>query len=269
MLCEITEKQSIWIWNKLKEAHTYKSKIGEESITDFFVLELKKLENSGNYQINTFTHNQESKNGADWEIWLTGKSGQWLGLRVQAKVISLNGTEYKYLHYKNGIQTEKLIKTAKKNKVVPLYCLYSYWGEEKVTSPLSRPAAKSNVKLFGASILCAKVVKSLEPKKKLDDVINNLIPLSCLFCRNNSGQDLPTHVLNHLTRQGIVNNNEFQPLTFNEIPDYVIQILDSQQTDNEITIKDKALARVTIISEINNDQQDKNVNFKNNDRKIL
>lgn len=103
-----------------------KASLGEEPITDFFVLALKKAA-KGNYYINSFTRPKEKITGADWELWFTGASRKWTGLRVQAKVISLDGTRYSQLHYKqrDGIyQIDRLIADAKKHRAVPLYCLY-------------------------------------------------------------------------------------------------------------------------------------------------
>jgi hypothetical protein len=256
MLCEITKKRSQWIWNRLKEAQSVGLTIGEESITDFFLLELKKSEKKGNYQINSFNKKEEGINGADWEIWLTGSSKQWLCLRVQAKILSPKN-EYEQLHYKNGFQTAKLIEDAAKNNAVPLYCLYSYWDKNKFSASSTCLAASSNIKLFGASVLSATLVEEFQSKniKKLTDVIHHLIPLSCLFCCGDSNQDLPTRALNYLTRQKIVNNNSFHLLTSNEIPSYAEKISKKQQTDSEIIIDDNTLARITVIVENNNELQ--------------
>lgn len=258
MLCEITKRQSIWIWNKLKDAHTYQSKIGEESITDFFVLELKKLAKSGNYKIDTFTRKQESVNGADWEIWLTGKSGQWLCLRVQAKVISLNGNKYKYLHDKKGSQTIKLIADAKKNNAIPLYCLYSYWDKSnntiKTNSSCSKMTSRS-IRPFGASIIHAEQVKNI-PDTELTSLAPHLIPLHCLFCscHGNSHEDLPTRAYNFLKSH---NSPEMKSVNLlPELPQYVC-LMPNLIQDGERDLyfgeneKDTALARVTIIKEIN------------------
>jgi hypothetical protein len=49
----------------------------------------------------TFTKPKEAVTGADWEWRLTGPSDDWLGFRVQAKVIELQSSRYEHLHYKN------------------------------------------------------------------------------------------------------------------------------------------------------------------------
>ncbi|WP_041273436.1 hypothetical protein [Desulforapulum autotrophicum] len=74
---EILLKNSVWAWNRLREARTLGYQLGEESITDFLILNLKK--NGGKkFFINSFTRHAESLNGADWEWWFTGSSGMWL-----------------------------------------------------------------------------------------------------------------------------------------------------------------------------------------------
>jgi hypothetical protein len=265
MLCEITKRQSIWIWRKLEDAHTYQSKIGEESITDFFILALKKVQKGNNYEVNSFTRHQESKNGADWEIWLTGNSRKWLGLRVQAKVISLDGTEFKQLHYKNGIQTTKLIDDALKHNAIPLYCLYSYWDKNnnfvKVNSPCAKRADYS-IRPFGASILHAKQVQK-SANSKLQSLAPHLIPLHCLFCdcKNNQSEDLPTRTHKFLTSENLFDVDIGSISLLDKPPQYVY-LMSNLIQDGERDLyfdeneKDEALARVTVIKEINNEPQE-------------
>ena len=75
-LDKIAIKNSSWTWNKLREARALDFQVGEESITDFVVLNIKKW-GVGKISIDTFTRHAESLNGADWEWWFTGPSGKW------------------------------------------------------------------------------------------------------------------------------------------------------------------------------------------------
>lgn len=99
-LYEIAVKSSAWAWDRLREARVHNFQIGEESLTDFIILNMKKW-GARKIAIKTFTRHQESVNGSDWEWWFTGPSGAWLGMRVQAKVLNLASAKYEHLHYKN------------------------------------------------------------------------------------------------------------------------------------------------------------------------
>lgn len=145
-LYEIAIKNSGLIWSTLKEAKKLSYQIGEESITDFLVFNIKKW-GKGKIIINTFTCHKESMNGSDWKWWFTGKSVKQLGMRIQAKVLNLNSEKYEHLHHinKNRHQVDLLIKDAKKHDLIPLYCMYTNWkaviikliGSVKPTNPAS------------------------------------------------------------------------------------------------------------------------------------
>jgi len=133
-ICKAAQRNSAWIWNSLHQAQRLKTKLGEESVTDFFLLNFRKLV-TRNLDIKSFTRQAESINGSDWEWewWLTGPSKQWLGMRIQAKIISASTDSYEHLHYapKGVAQVERLINEAHKYSKIPLYCLYSHWSTRK------------------------------------------------------------------------------------------------------------------------------------------
>lgn len=74
-LDEIAIRNSAWAWSKLREARTLDFQVGEESLTDFIVLNIKKW-GDGKIAIDTFTRHAESLNGSDWEWWFTGPSNK-------------------------------------------------------------------------------------------------------------------------------------------------------------------------------------------------
>jgi hypothetical protein len=231
-----------------------KASLGEESITDFFVLALKNAA-KGTYYINSFTRPKEKITGADWELWFTGASGKWTGLRVQAKVISLDGTRYSQLHYKqrDGTnQIDTLIADAKKHRAVPLYCLYSNW-EEGAAGKISWPCGtvNRNIELFGASILPVANVQSLKASNEnsLKSIAKHLSPLHCLFCCNGyGGSDLPSRALSFL-----VNRHYTEPdgtRLLDQPPHYVSQVLEGVEASDLLNVSDENLRRVTVIWEI-------------------
>ncbi|ACH84263.1 hypothetical protein F6A13_10410 [Acidithiobacillus sp. 'AMD consortium'] len=252
-LCKISQKKASWIWSTLRNARRYNSKIGEESITDFFVLELKKA-SKGAYFIDSFTRPKEKITGADWELWFTGPTKKWIGLRVQAKVISINGKRYAQLHYKRKdgtYQIDQLVADAKKHKAIPLYCLYSYWRSTEA-GKINWPCVtiKRNSRLFGASILSISSVKKLKSSKDdtLKSVAKNINPLHCLFCCQGYAQgDLPTRAYAFLRARDYLDIDA--QLLLDDPPEYVTKMLDSLSGESLIWAKDENLSRVTIIRE--------------------
>jgi len=107
-LDEIAIKNSGWAWDSLREARKHSYQVGEESITDFLVLNIKKW-GKGRIVVDTFTRHKEAVNGSDWEWWFTGTSGKWLGMRVQAKVLNLKSEKYEHLYHANRINRVRVI----------------------------------------------------------------------------------------------------------------------------------------------------------------
>jgi len=263
-LCAVSKKKASWIWSVLRNARLHKLKIGEESITDFFVLELKKA-SKGAYFIRSFTRKQEKSTGADWELWFTGPTKKWIGLRVQAKVISVDGKRYAQLHYKRKdgtYQIDQLVTDAKQHNAIPLYCLYSYWkGMEAGKINWSCVTEKRNRKLFGASILSISSVNKLKYEKDdtLKSVAKHINPLHCLFCckgyaTGDLQNDLPNRAYAFLRARHYLDYLDYldadAQLLRDEPPDYVTQMLNLPEGDLiDIDVQDENLARVTIIRE--------------------
>jgi len=254
MLCNATQKQAKWIWASLRTARSHESKIGEESITDFLVLQLKK-ESKGNYYVASFTRPKEKVTGADWELWFTGPSGKWLGLRVQAKVISIDGKRYSQLHYKSRdgtYQIDQLVTDASKHRALPLYCLYSYWKSSdvgKIVWPCG--TFKKNSRLFGASWMSVANVRALKTPEEdsLRRVAKSLHPFHCLFCchRHGSG-DLPTRANAFLSERGYAIDQS--PLLRDEPPYYVSQVIYPKSSSADLVdVHDPNLYRVTVVRE--------------------
>ncbi len=254
-LDEIAIKNSSWTWNKLREARNHDFQIGEESITDFIVLNIKKW-GVGKISIDTFTRHAESLNGADWEWWFTGPSGKWLGMRVQAKVLNLESEKYEHLHHQNrhGFQVDLLINDATKNKVIPLYCMYTNWDPKKYKASWNCQTHKPTVRHYGTSILSPYKVKKLQLKKEtsLSSVINSLKPMHCIFCCEGfGGKELPDRALNWLSGNGLLSHtDDNMEYLRNSPPYYVNQILEGELEDDFIDVHDERLKRVTVFKEL-------------------
>jgi len=259
-LCEIVIKNSGWVWNRLREARNNDFQIGEESITDFVILNLKKY-GAGKIVVDTFTRHKESLTGADWEWWFTGPSGKWLGMRVQAKVINLKNEAFEHIHYKSkhGFQVDALIKDASKNALIPLYCMYSNWEPYKYKPTLNCKTHSHTVRHFGITILNPTTVKKLLPETQLKKILKHLNPLHCIFCCSGyGGTDLPSRALSYSKQIGLIEadvaDTETQISYLKEMPPYyVLQLLEGGLDNDFIDLQDENLKRVTIIKELNND----------------
>ncbi|MFN6570864.1 DUF6615 family protein [Dendronalium sp. ChiSLP03b] len=132
-LCDTFRNLALRSWDLLSKGRSVGIQLGEESLTDLNLLELKIRHQSEIYS-QTFTKSEESQNGSDWEWWFTGTSGKWIGFRVQAKIIEFKSDKFKHLHYKSksDYQSNILIRSALDNKygvkLIPLYCLYTNYA---------------------------------------------------------------------------------------------------------------------------------------------
>jgi len=266
-LHEIAIKNSSWVWRKLREARTNDFQVGEESLTDFVILNIK-MWGAGKIVVDTFSRNAESLNGADWEWWFTGPSGQWLGMRVQAKVLKLASEEYEHLHYKNrnGYQADSLISDAKKNNLIPLYCMYNNWEPKKYKVNWKCKTHKNSVTHFGMSLLSPVVVRELRRinAKSLLSVIKHIRPMHCVFCCLWYGTgDLPTRAISWLKGSGLLisGQEEFEMSEVNEKgylknrpPNYVLQLIEGEYVSpNSELDNDDRLARITVFRELSSD----------------
>lgn len=259
-LDEIAIKNSAWAWNKLREARTLDFQIGEESLTDFIVLNIRKW-GAGKIAIETFTRHAESLNGSDWEWWFTGPSGKWLGMRVQAKVLNLVSEKFEHLHHENkhGFQVDLLIDDADKNGVIPLYCMYVNWEPKKYKAKWQCITHKPTVRHFGTSILSPQTVKKLQfdNQTHLSSIIDSLKPMHCIFCCSGfGGVDLPDRALHWIRGAGLFESSETlatsegREYLQREAPYYVYQMLEGQLDGDFIDVHDQRLKRVTVFREL-------------------
>jgi hypothetical protein len=258
-LDQIALKNSAWVWDNLREARSHDFQVGEESITDFIVLNIKKW-GAGKIIVDTFTRHKESVNGSDWEWWFTGPSGMWLGMRVQAKILNLASEKYEHLHHKNknGQQVDLLVNDARKNRLIPIYCMYTNWDTKKYKAGWRCKTYKPSVRQYGTAILNPGIVKKLQIKNEtsLNSIIHDLKPMHCLFCCSGfSIGDLPNRAIGWLHGSGLLEVDAKQESRFDsflrkEPPFYVHQLLEGGLKDDFIDVHDDRLRRVTVFREI-------------------
>jgi hypothetical protein len=233
---------------------THGCKVGEETITDLLVLGLTIASNGG-YSVKSFNKRQEATNGADWELWLTGRSRKWFGLRIQAKIIDYAKSEYPHLHppAKPGqlSQCQKLIDAAAAVSATPIYCLYTAWPASKTLKSKRRCATyPPKNQHFGISVVAARKVVQLGLTKDLASISPHMHPLHCLFCcLGYGGTDLPSRAMSYSSE-----NFDENSKLLNSPPEHIGRLLslDSQRRSDSDFLDEEYFpntSRIIVIEE--------------------
>jgi hypothetical protein len=183
MLCTTFKKLSEDTWEQIDLSKTAGYQLKEETLTDQNLLQLK-IKHPTEILIRAFNKHEEGRNGADWEWWLTD-GNEWVGFRVQAKIINIETDRFEHLHYqaKTSVpQSRKLIEQSKpigEKPRVPIYCMFLS------TEKFDPAALKSAPEFYGCSIMSAYTVAVLRDSGT-DDVVSlqaYLIPWHELVCQ--------------------------------------------------------------------------------------
>lgn len=210
-ICETFRARAFATWDLIGRAHAAVSPLGEETLTDLNLLELR-LRHPDEVITHSFSKQQEGAEGADWEWWLTGPSGRWLGLRVQAKVIDVGSLAFPHLHYRQRAgrhQSELLIQRALTASPprIPLYCLYCCWPSGTPRPQWNCGTFGPTEESYGCSLVSAPQILALRQRGarlgKLSDVAPSMWPWHCLICcQGFSSEDLPKRA--HAFWQGAI-----------------------------------------------------------------
>lgn len=183
-LCHYFQGEAIATWLKIAAAHRVGFAYGEETITENILLNLH-LRHADKIKIWPYDKwMKEPDTGADWEWWI-GHTGEWFGMRVQAKKISLPLEDYgSILTYKTKSKTKSqiriLIEQAELYGVTPIYCLYTYSSSTPSPLPNCIPSL-SRKKVNGCLIGHAEKITQIG-SNKLIDLAPNLVPWHFLVC---------------------------------------------------------------------------------------
>ena len=206
-------------WGELRDF----DELGEESITDYRILQLKRM-CPEEVTVIKFNKSKESKAGADWEWWF-GCKNEWFGMRVQAKRLDLAKLEYSHLDHIIGKtqsrQVDKLIEDANVHDLYPMYCFYNHWNR---ASSISWPCGTfaQRTELWGASVADAQDIQYCvnNGQKKLSEITKISMPLMCLACCRGHADDPSNPTLPHRAR-GIAVRLRGNP---NDVPRLVPQL---------------------------------------------
>lgn len=201
-LCETFRQRAFWTWKQLGRASRADVHLGEESLTDFNLLEIR-TNHSQQVKTKTFTKPVEGLVGADWEWWFTGPSNRFIGFRIQAKVIDRRSLRFEELHYKtNGgaFQFDLLCNHAVQAQppLIPLYCLYTHWSDPMSDLPWRCGSFKGAPESYGCSLVDAFFIRQdhSPSSRDLSHLLPHMMPWHCLVCcRGHSDGDLPERAL--------------------------------------------------------------------------
>lgn len=159
---------------------------GEETLTDVHIRHLRQAMGNRVKAIQ-FNKAEESRNGADWELWIHNQS-HGVGLRIQAKRENQTG-QYGFDHWlkeQNALQCDLLIHHASRTQCLPVYLLYNhqYWGtDRRITNSLCSHTA-SDHSHHGASLVSARQVQAqlFQPRISHIRIRNSSLPWNQVLC---------------------------------------------------------------------------------------
>jgi hypothetical protein len=124
------EELAAWTWSLLWQARKVPMTIGEETITDILLLQIKSAVLEGHTYIllaGKTPKKLEALYGTDWEWWIGNNTTGWIRYAIQAKVLDAKDT-YAGLpqKVKSGARQVDLLEAyAAKVGAIPIYCLYN------------------------------------------------------------------------------------------------------------------------------------------------
>jgi hypothetical protein len=201
-LCRTFRTRSAWTWRQIKEYSDLSVQLSETTLTEQNLKGIKER-HFGEVTTVHFNQVQEGYSGGDWEWWFHGITGLWAGFRIQAKIISPKTNRFEHLHYRNSrneYQSDILIRSARAHGIIPLYCLYTFWGSKPLVTPFRCVSFRNSVRHFGCSLLRMEGVLKLRTANHsngLNDVLPFLFPWHCLVCCSGfDGADLAERTVN-------------------------------------------------------------------------
>lgn len=254
-------------WDRIHDSRQVNFQLKEETFIDINMLTIKLLHDS-EVKTKVFTKIEEGNNGADWEWWFRGLIGNWIGFRVQAKIINLQSNKFDHLHYyktdRNGARTyqcDKLIQNAltSKNPKIPIYCFFIQTDIDSYLNNLTCQTIPFVKDLYGCSVTSAFNVKQLRAtnSKHLTDLQKDLRPWHCLVCCSGFGDgDFISNIKAYVKTNFKFDKNVAKELKVSipedfstqEPPDYVLAILENDSSES-IKAPDKEIDGVIIITE--------------------
>lgn len=185
--CQLFESLASATWCRVRDGYVYRVRQGEEGLSDWLLLDLVAA-NLPDVRIVKTNKKLEATRGTDWEWWLGNLQTGWLRYAVQAKVIDVSTRRFDALNHKvNGTpQLDVLRKYARRQRAMPIYCLYSF--VDPFPSPVPSCGFPSLLPdQYGCSVLPEATIRSAARKrgaKTFESLYRTgtLYPWRCLVC---------------------------------------------------------------------------------------
>ena len=244
-LCTLFKSISWHVWEVLELGISKGIGVSEESITDGVLIALAKY-GGKNVVVKKFTRYQESKNGADLEMWFHFKN-RLVGSRIQAKKLNSSSNSYKCIDHKNGEQLSDLLSSAS-TLLIPSYLLYNFWKKHP-KKQLPNPSI-----IYGCAVSNAHDIQPhlKKPNNTLQSMFSIETPFQCLVCNcessdqtHSSGWDLRKIVRILAQKQEGDLKEDNQYITDNP-PDYVRRLLRGEELRPEDK-KELKTSRIVVI----------------------
>lgn len=157
----VFEKLAVQTWEWLELSRALQLSIGETTITDINLLELKR-EGPPDVHVYKAIGRDEPEKGFDWEWYVGNPRGGWWRYAVQAKKLSLSTNRYRsFRHRIRGRQQLSVLEDfARSNRAIALYCFYNSRPEAVERAYWSCGRA-FGAKQLGCSVLPLNGVRSL------------------------------------------------------------------------------------------------------------
>lgn len=183
-LCATFSERAEWTSGIIGSGYSTRLGILEETVTDINLVEIG-FRHPNHVVTKKFSRKEEgSSSGADW-LWCIGEPGSWFCLLVQAKIVNPQTGNCHYLDYKSGDQRAKLLGYARRNRLLPRYCIYSYIPPS-FNAPLRADPSFSSTDSaqWGCALLTPQRVKRLVARKQKSqsEVLSQALPWNHLFC---------------------------------------------------------------------------------------
>lgn len=192
-LCHVFRILAERTWHDLSDAAKAGYSLGEESVTDYLLLDLKRRAPI-EVIVSKFNRRDEGHTtGADWEWWFV-QGGRGFGMRVQAKRLNPATQKYDTLDHtvrRTGRKQVNLLigdAEAASPRLYPMYCFYNYIPPGGA-QPLWRCRSRGpDVREFGCSVADAYSIRALLRRKRKQTDLGSIgalsFPWSCMVCCN-------------------------------------------------------------------------------------
>lgn len=263
-------------WDRIKDGFEFDISQGEETITDFNLLEMLRSGVKA-LKVVKLSKGEEAIKGIDWEWWIGSRTQGWLRYAVQAKKLNFATQRYdSFGHKVKGIPQIDLLETyARKASAIPIYCLYncSKSASQHQHWHCNFPYEE---KQLGCTVTPSSVVRqamNIKGFRNFDFIHsqNSTIPWRCLLkcpsvlqIYSNGSTNIAfenirvyTALPNYLVRAA---DNEQEVLTSEVFPIIKRSDFDDLNTVDEMLFDNKSEIRVSpkkvLIIEIRNDDND-------------